>query len=82
MAFISEIIIFEILIATYMTFSIDSIPYEHRIRSDHRLCSYHLCPDHKAIQTVVTREVYIHIQMASVTPQRVTQPSNSLRIHN
>ena len=48
---------------------IDSIPYGHGIRNEHRLCSYHSCPDHKAIQTVVTREVYVHIQMASVTPQ-------------
>ena len=49
--------------------TIDSIPYGHGIRNDHRLCSYHPCPDHKAIQTVVTREVYVHTQMASVTPQ-------------
>ena len=52
-----------------MYVTIDSIPYGHGIRNDHRLCSYHPCPDHKAIQTVVTREVYVHIQMASVTLQ-------------
>ena len=58
--------------------AIDSIPYGHGIRNDHRLCSYHPCPDHKTIQTVVTREVYVHIQMASVTPQN-TDGATGLR---